>query len=60
MLLPVLASRTSAVDDKVEELFPRLGRFTGPTASNREGWAAGRVAAEMATLGPRSEELFAG
>jgi hypothetical protein len=60
MLLPVLAGRTHAVDDRVAELFPRLGRFTGPSATNREGWMAGRVAAEMATLGPRSRELFAG
>jgi hypothetical protein len=60
MLLPVLAGRIHAVDDKVAELFPRLGRFAGATATNREGWVAGRVAAEMATLGPRSGELFAG
>jgi hypothetical protein len=60
MLLPILAARADAVDDKVTELFPRLGRFTGLSATNREGWIAGRAAAEVAKLGPGTDELVAG
>jgi hypothetical protein len=50
-LLPVLAGRSRAVDDAVAAVFPRLGRVRTST-SNSAGWAAGRVAADLATLGP--------
>jgi hypothetical protein len=60
MLLPVLAARADAVDEKVAELFPRLRPFMGLSATNREGWVAGRAAAEMARLGPEAEELSVG
>ncbi len=49
-LLPVLASRDSAVAAMVDELFPSaVGR--GVAAHNREGWVHGRAAADQARLG---------
>lgn len=51
-LLPVLASREAAVGALTDELFPTLvGKSVG--VSNREGWASGRAAADLAQLTPR-------
>jgi hypothetical protein len=51
-LLPVLAGRDREVDDVVSEMFPHLYRGSGLKVTNESGWRAGRVAAELATLGP--------
>jgi hypothetical protein len=51
-LLPVLAGRRDEVDDATSKLFPHLTRAKRCSVTNREGWIAGRAAAEMATLGP--------
>jgi hypothetical protein len=48
-LVPLLADRAAAVDRRVEELFPRLRRRSGPTV-DPAGWAAGRRAADDAEL----------
>lgn len=51
-LLPVLASRDAAVGALTDELFPTLvGKSVA--VSNREGWASGRAAADLAQLTPR-------
>jgi hypothetical protein len=50
-LLPVLAGRDHEVDDAVTAMFPHLRAMRGPSATDREGWIAGRAAAELATLG---------
>jgi hypothetical protein len=51
-LLPVLASRDSAVGAMADELFPDLvGRQVAVT--NRDGWASGRAAADHAQLTTR-------
>lgn len=53
-LLPVLASRTSAADEVVRGLFPTLvGQRTA--ANDYEGWMAGTVAADLATLSYQPE-----
>ena len=54
-LLPVLAARDRAVDEAVAALFPHLTKSRARTVSNHEGWAAGRAAADLATLSARSE-----
>ena len=57
-LLPVLARREQEVDQLFTELFPRtVSRRT--TASNPEGWGAGRAAANAADLGVRRKALNA-
>ncbi len=56
-VLPVLASRQDDVDAAMKRMFPSVRTMAGPAASNAEGWNAGRVAAEMASLGPKHEEL---
>ncbi len=56
-LLPVLVHRRQEVDDLTDRMFPRLTRSKGSVVSNPEGWRAGRVAAEMATLGPVRKRL---
>ena len=48
-LLPVLASRAEAVDDAVDGAFPGL-RGRKLSAIDAAGWAAGAVAADLATL----------
>lgn len=48
-LLPVLAARTAAVDEVVDELFPELVN-TRVRASDHHGWAAGTAAADLADL----------
>jgi hypothetical protein len=57
-LLPVLARRDDEVDDAVAAMFPHLRRMSGPSVTDREGWIAGRAAAELATLGPRQGVLL--
>lgn len=48
-LLPVLASRSSAADETVDEIFPTLvGHRTA--ATDYEGWVAGTAAADLANL----------
>jgi hypothetical protein len=51
-LLPVLAGRDDQVDEALTAMFPRLVTTARPSVTNESGWRAGRVAAEMATLGP--------
>ncbi|GGV37919.1 hypothetical protein GCM10010182_72740 [Actinomadura cremea] len=53
--LPVLAARDGAVDRTVETMFPNLARGRAGSVSNLEGWAAGRAAADLASLNGRSE-----
>jgi hypothetical protein len=52
-LLPVLAGRDHEVDEAVTAMFPHLRNMRSPSATDPEGWIAGRAAAELATLGPR-------
>ncbi len=54
-LLPVLAARDQAVDDAVAAMFPNLIQGRTRSVTNHEGWAAGRAAADMASLSARSE-----
>jgi Protein of unknown function (DUF2786) len=49
-LLPVLASRSRAVEDLTEQYFPRLVAHR-VSISNEAGWGAGRAAADRASLG---------
>lgn len=51
-LLPVLAARSQATDDLTNRLFPStVPRMMSP--SNGAGWAAGRIAADLAQLDMR-------
>jgi hypothetical protein len=52
-LLPVLARRDAAIDSKFAELFPTV-RSRRTTVSNHAGWAAGRAAADQASLSARA------
>ena len=56
-LLPVLAGRRQEVDDAAERMFPHLSRVKRSSVTNPDGWRAGRVAAELATLGPVQTRL---
>lgn len=50
-LVPFLAAREQAVDDAVGELFgENLKRGRGVRATDAEGWASGRAAADLAKL----------
>lgn len=49
-LLPVLAARTTAVDDAVAGMFPGMVETSVGSAYDREGWATGRAAADLANL----------
>jgi len=51
-LLPVLAARERAVQERVSELFPLLVSRR-VSVSNNAGWAAGRAAADLAVLDVR-------
>jgi uncharacterized protein DUF2786 len=51
-LLPVLAARELAVQQRVDELFPRLVKRK-VSVSNSAGWTAGRAAADLAVLDVR-------
>jgi hypothetical protein len=52
--LPVLASRSSAADDVIAELFPEL-EHRGSQANDREGRAAGTLAADLSSLSVQPE-----
>ncbi|GAA2863707.1 DUF2786 domain-containing protein [Nonomuraea rubra] len=52
-LVPVLAAREQEVEQAVERMFPNLVSHAVRTAWDREGWAAGRTAADRASLGAR-------
>jgi hypothetical protein len=56
-LVPVLARRDEDVEAAVRTLFPRVRHAPRPSVSNREGWSAGRRAAERAHLGPDRRHL---
>jgi hypothetical protein len=49
-ILPVLAARSSIVDETVKEIFPRLGKMRSRAGLDPEGWASGRMAADRAKL----------
>ncbi len=49
-VLPVLASRSAAVDDHVNDVFPRLGTLR-PSVSNGQGVRAGQAAGRSADIG---------
>ena len=53
-LVPVLADRTSAVDDACRAVFPHLMKRSVST-TNLAGWHAGAAAADLATLSSRPE-----
>ncbi len=53
-LLPVLASRDEAVARATAAMFPSLKVHSVGTAWDREGWASGRAAADLASLTPAS------
>ncbi|MEJ2888898.1 DUF2786 domain-containing protein [Actinomycetospora aeridis] len=55
-LLPVLAARAEVVERTVGELFPRLTRRR-LSVGNGDGWAAGRAAADAASLTPGRDAL---
>jgi hypothetical protein len=48
-LLPVLSSRSRAVDELMEKTFPRLAQKR-VSVSNAAGWGAGTAAADLALL----------
>jgi hypothetical protein len=52
-LVPVLAAREQEVEQAVERMFPNLASHRARTSWDREGWAAGRTAADQASLGTR-------
>jgi hypothetical protein len=56
-ILPVLAGRQEEIDETTARMFPRLHKGSGPSITNEDGYRAGRVAAELATLGPVQERL---
>ena len=53
-LLPVLAARDEDVRRAMDDMFPHM-RSSDVTIGNREGWASGRAAANLATLHARHE-----
>lgn len=53
-LVPVLASRVQAAEEVIGELFPSLGQ-RGSRATDREGWLAGTLAADLASLSAKPE-----
>jgi hypothetical protein len=54
-LMPFLAARQQAVDDSVDEMFgDTLKRGRPVRATDAEGWASGRAAADLATLHNRA------
>jgi hypothetical protein len=57
-LLPVLASRAEAVDERVDELFGELSHQRGSvSARDFEGWAHGTAAADQAELHGSADAL---
>ncbi len=59
-LLPVLADRRAAVDDAVTAAFPEMTTAAASAATDAEGWAAGRAAADLAALWGADEVEVAG
>ncbi len=55
-LVPILASRVHAADEAIAELFPKLGH-RGAHATNPEGWMAGTLAADLASLSLQPEHF---
>jgi hypothetical protein len=53
-LLPVLAVRKDSVQEATETMFPELAS-QAVSATDGEGWAAGRAAADLAALHARTE-----
>ena len=53
-LVPILVSRVHAADEAIAELFPNLGQ-RGSRATDREGWMAGALAADLASLSVQPE-----
>ncbi len=53
-LLPVLAARTDSVREATETMFPEIVARS-VSATDREGWASGRAAADLASLLTRDE-----
>ncbi|WP_051054172.1 hypothetical protein [Frankia sp. QA3] len=53
-LLPVLAARTDSVREATETMFPEIVA-RAVSATDREGWASGRAAADLASLHTRDE-----
>jgi hypothetical protein len=53
-LVPVLASRMQAANEAIADLFPNVGRRDAH-ATNREGWMAGTVAADLASFSVQPE-----
>jgi len=53
-LVPVLADRNDAVESACADAFPRTVRRS-ISVSNAAGWAAGRAAADLASLAGRAE-----
>jgi hypothetical protein len=51
-LLPVLSRRDEAVERATAAMFPELKTRSVGTAWDREGWATGRAAADLAALTP--------
>ena len=58
-LLPVLAARAEVVERSVDELFPHVTRRRF-SVGNGAGWAAGRAAADDASLTPGRDALSRG
>ena len=56
-LLPVLASRSAAVENTVAVMFPTLTQKSSGAITDAEGWHSGRGAADLATL-HRGEALM--
>ncbi len=56
-ILPVLASRAEEIDDAFTQTFHHVHFSDGPSVTNGDGWHAGRIAAELATLGPEQAVL---
>lgn len=54
-LVRVLADRSSAVDDAVETMFPRVVHRSMSLPQDREGWISGRAAADRASLDLRTK-----
>ncbi len=50
VLLPVLASRDTAVTEAVAALFPEITHTDVNLGRDREGWQRGRVAADLAVV----------
>jgi len=49
-ILPVLAARSAAVDDAVDEMFGKLRRSPARGGYDADGWASGHLAADRAQL----------